>query len=150
VLVVNEASMLDLTLARRLFDAVPPNCRVLLLGDKNQLAAVEAGAVFAELARSALRGTAVTFSHSHRFAPGRGIAQLAAALNAGDGDAVKALLAAPPDASIAGPDAPVPTLHSPAFACCARCAKGRWACRRSTASSPAPFRAARRTGPASR
>jgi exodeoxyribonuclease V alpha subunit len=49
VLVVDEASMLDLALARRLLDAVPPAARIVLLGDKDQLSAVEAGAVFAEL-----------------------------------------------------------------------------------------------------
>jgi len=49
VLVVDEASMLDLALATRLLDALPPEARVILLGDKDQLAAVEAGAVFAEL-----------------------------------------------------------------------------------------------------
>lgn len=49
VLIVDEASMLDLALARKLFEAVPPQARLVLLGDKDQLAAVEAGAVFAEL-----------------------------------------------------------------------------------------------------
>ncbi len=49
VLVVDEASMLDLALAARLFDAVPPSARIVLLGDKDQLAAVESGAVFSEL-----------------------------------------------------------------------------------------------------
>jgi len=49
VLVVDEASMLDLALATRLVDALPPEARLVLLGDKDQLAAVEAGAVFAEL-----------------------------------------------------------------------------------------------------
>jgi exodeoxyribonuclease V alpha subunit len=49
VLVVDEASMLDLALATRLLEAVPPSARIVLLGDKDQLAAVESGAVFAEL-----------------------------------------------------------------------------------------------------
>lgn len=49
VLVVDEASMLDLALATRLVEALPPEARLVLLGDKDQLAAVEAGAVFAEL-----------------------------------------------------------------------------------------------------
>ncbi|HEX6794744.1 MAG TPA: exodeoxyribonuclease V subunit alpha [Casimicrobiaceae bacterium] len=49
VLVVDEASMLDLALATRLFEAVPDAARVILLGDKDQLAAVEAGAVFSEI-----------------------------------------------------------------------------------------------------
>jgi exodeoxyribonuclease V alpha subunit len=48
-LVVDEASMLDLALATRLFEALAPQARLILLGDKDQLAAVEAGAVFAEL-----------------------------------------------------------------------------------------------------
>ncbi len=48
-LVVDEASMLDLALATRLLEAVPPAARIILLGDKDQLAAVESGAVFAEL-----------------------------------------------------------------------------------------------------
>jgi exodeoxyribonuclease V alpha subunit len=48
-LIVDEASMLDLALATRLLEAVPATARIILLGDKDQLAAVEAGAVFAEL-----------------------------------------------------------------------------------------------------
>jgi len=49
VLVVDEASMLDLSLATRLLTALPDAARIVLLGDKDQLAAVESGAVFAEL-----------------------------------------------------------------------------------------------------
>ena len=49
LLVVDEASMLDLALATRLVEAVPPAARIILLGDKDQLAAVESGAVFSEL-----------------------------------------------------------------------------------------------------
>jgi exodeoxyribonuclease V alpha subunit len=50
LLVVDEASMLDLALASRLLEALPSGARLILLGDKDQLAAVEAGAVFAEIA----------------------------------------------------------------------------------------------------
>ena len=49
LLVVDEASMLDLALATKLVEAVPPSAHIILLGDKDQLAAVEAGAVFSEL-----------------------------------------------------------------------------------------------------
>lgn len=49
LLVVDEASMLDLALATRLLEAVPGEARVVFLGDKDQLAAVEAGAVFHEI-----------------------------------------------------------------------------------------------------
>jgi len=55
VIVIDEASMIDVALAARLVDAVPPASRLIMLGDKDQLSAVEAGAVFAELsARPAL------------------------------------------------------------------------------------------------
>ncbi len=53
LLVVDEASMLDLALATRLLEAVPDSARLVLLGDKDQLAAVEAGAVFAEISADA-------------------------------------------------------------------------------------------------
>ncbi|MDR1661623.1 MAG: exodeoxyribonuclease V subunit alpha [Azoarcus sp.] len=49
LLVVDEASMLDLALAAALLDALPVHARLVLLGDKDQLASVEAGAVFADL-----------------------------------------------------------------------------------------------------
>ena len=49
LLVVDEASMLDLALATKLVEAVPREARIILLGDKDQLAAVESGAVFSEL-----------------------------------------------------------------------------------------------------
>lgn len=52
VLVVDEASMVDLALACHLLTALPAHARLIMLGDKDQLAAVEAGAVFAELSAS--------------------------------------------------------------------------------------------------
>ncbi|WP_010114720.1 AAA family ATPase, partial [Burkholderia oklahomensis] len=59
LVVVDEASMIDVALAAHLLDALAPNTRLVLLGDKDQLAAVEAGAVFAELsAQPAFSATA--------------------------------------------------------------------------------------------
>ncbi|MDR2637683.1 MAG: AAA family ATPase, partial [Zoogloeaceae bacterium] len=52
-LVVDEASMLDLTLAEQLLAALPAHARLILLGDKAQLQAVEAGSVFATLSGKA-------------------------------------------------------------------------------------------------
>lgn len=52
-LVVDEASMVDLALMMRLFAAVPPGARVILLGDEHQLASVEAGAVLGDICRAA-------------------------------------------------------------------------------------------------
>ena len=49
VVVVDEASMVDLALLSKLAQAVPPTARLILLGDKDQLASVEAGAVLGDL-----------------------------------------------------------------------------------------------------
>ena len=46
---VDEASMVDLALMAKLVDAVPPAARLILLGDKDQLASVEAGAVLGDI-----------------------------------------------------------------------------------------------------
>jgi len=56
VLVVDEASMIDLEMMANLLDALPPAARLVLLGDKDQLASVEAGAVLGDLCRDAETG----------------------------------------------------------------------------------------------
>lgn len=56
VLVVDEASMIDLETMAALLQALPPRARLILLGDKDQLASVEAGAVLADLCRDARAG----------------------------------------------------------------------------------------------
>ena len=56
VLVVDEASMVDLDMMARLMAALPPGARLVLLGDKDQLASVEAGAVLGELCSRAQQG----------------------------------------------------------------------------------------------
>lgn len=56
VLVVDEASMIDLEMMANLLDAMPPKARLVLLGDKDQLASVEAGAVLGDLCRDAEQG----------------------------------------------------------------------------------------------
>ncbi|WP_263264530.1 exodeoxyribonuclease V subunit alpha [Pseudomonas sp. RIT-PI-S] len=56
VLVVDEASMIDLEMMANLLDALPASARLILLGDKDQLASVEAGAVLGDLCRDAEQG----------------------------------------------------------------------------------------------
>lgn len=56
VLVVDEASMIDLELMHALLRALPDHARLILLGDKDQLASVEAGAILGELCHSAEQG----------------------------------------------------------------------------------------------
>jgi exodeoxyribonuclease V alpha subunit len=56
VLVVDEASMIDLEMMANLLDAMPAHARLVLLGDKDQLASVDAGAVLGDLCRDAEGG----------------------------------------------------------------------------------------------
>ena len=122
VLVVDEASMIDLPMMARLIDALPPHARVIFLGDRDQLASVEAGAVLgdicvwvnagytaeraAELTRltgtpvpagestqaGALRDSLCLLQKSYRFGSDSGIGRLAQAVNNGDRAAVRAAL----------------------------------------------------------
>lgn len=52
IVVVDEASMIDLALMSKLFAAIPDTCRVVFLGDRNQLSSVEAGAAFGDICDS--------------------------------------------------------------------------------------------------
>lgn len=49
LLVIDEASMVDLALMSKLLSALKPNARLILLGDKDQLTSVESGAVLGDL-----------------------------------------------------------------------------------------------------
>ncbi len=49
VVVIDEASMVDLPTMSKLFDAIPHHAQVIMLGDKNQLASVEAGSVLSDI-----------------------------------------------------------------------------------------------------
>ncbi|TAN49099.1 MAG: exodeoxyribonuclease V subunit alpha [Methylococcaceae bacterium] len=114
--VVDEASMIDLEMMAALLDALRPDTRLVLLGDKDQLASVEAGSVLGDLCRGAgsasyvpdtigwLREVAgvdvgghagaggplaqqvAMLRVSHRFRRDSGIGQLALAVNAGSVD----------------------------------------------------------------
>jgi exodeoxyribonuclease V alpha subunit len=137
VVVVDESSMVSLTLMSRLVEAVRPDARLVLVGDPDQLASVEAGAVLGDLvARPAevaeqvpellaelvgddfdpaeaqtdeMRNGVVRLTHTHRF--GRSIGELASAIKRDDPDAVLGLLRAGDDAVsfIETPDAAGPS-----------------------------------------
>lgn len=113
VVIVDEASMVDAEMMAALLRAVKPNARLVLLGDKDQLASVEAGSVLADLcegataagyqpavlaylsqftsadlssyagAGSAYNQATVMLRHSYRFGADSGIGELARAVNAG-------------------------------------------------------------------
>ncbi|PIE72182.1 MAG: exodeoxyribonuclease V subunit alpha [Deltaproteobacteria bacterium] len=85
VVVVDEASMVDLAMMSKLVDALKPGSRLVLLGDKNQLASVESGAVLADCIEGLPTNT-IELLHVYRFDDT--IRTLAAAINQGDMQAV--------------------------------------------------------------
>lgn len=103
LLVVDESSMMDLPLVSRLLDAVAPGTRLVLLGDRHQLASVEAGAFFGDLCTvapmpsSPLHGVMVELTENRRSLEAPGIGLLAEAVKrGGDGEELDALFAAHP------------------------------------------------------
>lgn len=132
VVVVDEASMVDLALMAKLFDALSDRARLVLLGDRDQLASVEAGAVLGDLCRDAdgfgaeLRGrleracgtrlpeeaagpsvardSVVLLRRNWRFDERSGIGRLASAVRDGDADAAWATLRDPAYPDVAALD----------------------------------------------
>jgi len=130
VLLIDEASMVHLEMMAAVLAALPPNARLILLGDKDQLASVEAGAVLGDLCAGAERGhylpqTAQALAQltgqtlpaelldpagsalaqqvvmlRHSHRFGGSIGRLAQAVHAADADAALALLRDPPDAAL--------------------------------------------------
>nr|WP_235892536.1 exodeoxyribonuclease V subunit alpha [Mycolicibacterium hodleri] len=95
VIVVDETSMVSLTMMARLLEAVRPQSRLLLVGDPDQLASVDAGAVLADLVDGLGAGEdspVVALQTSHRF--GESIGALASAIRDGDADAALEVLRA--------------------------------------------------------
>lgn len=123
VVLVDEASMVDLEMAARLVKALPKHAKLILLGDADQLASVEAGSVFADLCgpqrapeygdemaswiaeasgqsvrvaasgATAMRECVVTLTTSHRYGEQSGIGALARAIQSGDGPGALEVLA---------------------------------------------------------
>ncbi|RMD71782.1 MAG: exodeoxyribonuclease V subunit alpha [Gammaproteobacteria bacterium] len=120
-LVVDEASMVDLALMARLMESLPQGARIVLLGDREQLASVEAGSVLGDITGRGARlpysirlarwlekvgapvaGDPVLFEgiqdaiielrESHRFHPRMGVGRLARAIREGDMRSLRACL----------------------------------------------------------
>ncbi|HUA03448.1 MAG TPA: exodeoxyribonuclease V subunit alpha [Solirubrobacteraceae bacterium] len=94
VVIVDETSMVSLSLMARLVDAVRPEARLILVGDPGQLTSIEAGVVLGDIVGPGVGEGIVVLDRVHRY--GGGIASLADAIRAGDSDrAVLALREAP-------------------------------------------------------
>jgi exodeoxyribonuclease V alpha subunit len=122
-ILVDEASMIDLALMTKLFEAVPLDARIILIGDRNQLASVEAGALLTDLdsgdssgfspdltasiqkimpefegpgtSAAPLADCIVTLRKAWRFDTRSGIGEASRSINSGDFNAVRSILADP-------------------------------------------------------
>jgi len=106
VVIVDETSMVSLSLMARLTEAVRPDARLVLVGDPGQLTSIEAGVVLADIVAGAggdIGAGIVVLDRVHRF--GGGIARVAEAMRQGDADAtVAALRDAPGEVTWLGAD----------------------------------------------
>ncbi len=94
VVIIDEASMIDIALMTRLMEAIPPETKVVLLGDKNQLSPVQAGAVFTDICDvDAMAGFRVFLEFNFRSRGKTGIENLARAVNQNDAKALTEILA---------------------------------------------------------
>lgn len=83
VVIIDEASMMDVWIARRLFDAIQPGITsVILVGDADQLPSVGPGRVFEEIIEAGI--PTVRLSHIYRHGKGSEIAENAKLINRGD------------------------------------------------------------------
>ena len=89
LVVVDEASMVPLTMMAKLFAALPHRANVILLGDRDQLSSVEPGAVLGDIARAAsepgpLQGSLVVLDKNYRFGNESNIFALCNAVREGE------------------------------------------------------------------
>lgn len=103
IVVVDEASMVDLAMMSKLVDALKPGAKLILLGDRDQLASVESGTVLSDFVES-LPENSITLQKSYRF--DANIKQLAEAVNEQNPAKARALLHDPnvTNVGFTGPD----------------------------------------------
>ena len=101
LVVVDETSMVSLTMTARLLEALRPDARLVLVGDPGQLASVDAGTVLGDLVLAAapadapLHPVTVTLTDAHRYRGG--IAAVAEGIHDGDADRVVEALRSHPE-----------------------------------------------------
>ncbi len=86
VVIIDEASMMSLPLSASLLEALGASTRLILVGDPDQLASVEAGSVLADIvaSRGPISSCVAELTANHRFGAGSAIGELAAAVRRGD------------------------------------------------------------------
>ncbi len=115
--IVDEVSMVDLALMSKLVEALKPGCRLILLGDKNQLSSVESGSVLGDICavpdpvtKKALKiaGSIVNLKKSYRFDEQSSIGRLASLINGGQAKEALEIMQDPSSANISWQQTPQP------------------------------------------
>jgi exodeoxyribonuclease V alpha subunit len=94
LIIVDEVSMMPLSMMARLLSAMGDETSLILVGDKDQLASVESGSVLADIVEASQSGPSFVeaMTGKYRFAEGSPVAELSDCVNAGDADAAKDVL----------------------------------------------------------
>ena len=96
VVVIDEASMGGLSLMTHLFESLMPTCRLILLGDHNQLSSVDVGTVFKDICDAAqfkpLSDSLIELKKSWRFSKGSHIGRFATAVTNSDTKSILKIL----------------------------------------------------------
>ena len=99
LVIIDEASMLDLPMFSKLIQAVAPDARLVLLGDRHQLSSVEAGSIFGDLVEAGtfhnrLKRRTIDLRQNFRFAKDSRLHRLCHAVKTGDADRAVQLIKA--------------------------------------------------------
>lgn len=101
VIIIDEASMVDLGLMRQLLNAAPREATLLIVGDPDQLSSVEAGSVLRDLVSASAdtwwHDRVTQLTKTYRYDDRQPLGQLVAAIRTGDGATLDALLDAGAD-----------------------------------------------------
>ncbi len=85
LVIIDEASMIDIALMTKLLEAIPLSTKVIIFGDKNQLGSIETGSLFADICESEkLNNFIVNLDYNFRSGRKHGINKLARAINSGN------------------------------------------------------------------
>ncbi len=93
MIIIDEASMIDISLLTRLLEAVPLEAKVIILGDKHQLSSIQAGSIFSDICSvKGLSSNIFFLEYNFRSKGKTGIENLSRAINSNDGKYLEEIL----------------------------------------------------------
>jgi len=93
MMIIDEASMVDILLLTRLLEAVPLEAKIIISGDQYQLSSIQAGSVFSDICRAkGLTANLFVLEHNFRSRGKTGIENLSKAINKNDDDKLEKIM----------------------------------------------------------